>query len=501
MNSHHPHLGISAIEWRRERDQREAAQRSRQPHSPVTASPALNSSEGTMPPSLTARIAPSSPYPMDALGAALGDAAKAIADKVQCAESMAAQSVMAVASLAAQAVADVRLPYGQTRPLSLFCLTVAASGDRKTSADLEAMAPVRMREQQLREAYEPLVKQHSIEHAAWRAEKARVERDIKLKGLEARQYELKAIGPEPEAPIKPALTLNESTAEGLAKHMPTLPGALGIFSAEGGQFLSGYGFSPEAKMRTASSFSSLWDGQGLRRLRAGEGLIDLRGRRLAAHLMIQPEAAAGVLSDPVLRDQGLLSRILIAAPGSLAGERLWQEPNAKIEPALRSYIARMLSIFETPASASNSGGNELTPRGLELSPGARELWIEFHNTVEKAMRPDGSLARLLDVAGKAAEQAGRIAGVLQIIDHVGASAIGADAMTRACELATWYLNEAERLASEALVPPEVRDAQTLLAWLHQRNMATVTAATLQKSGPGQLRTKDSEGNNRSNCNR
>ena len=69
-----------------------------------------------------------------------------------------------------------------------------------------------------------------------------------------------------------------------------------------------------------------------------------------------------------------------------------------------------------------------------MSPGARELWIEFHNTVEKAMRPDGSLARLLDVAGKAAEQAGRIAGVLQIIDHVGASAIGADAMTRACEL-------------------------------------------------------------------
>ena len=144
--------------------------------------------------------------------------------------------------------------------------------------------------------------------------------------------------------------------------MPTLPGALGIFSPEGGQFLSGHGFSSDAKLRTAASFASLWDGQGLRRLRAGDGLIDLHGRRLSCHLMIQPEAAGGVLGDPVLRDQGLLSRFLIASPGSKAGERLWQEPNERTEPALRRYIARLLSIFETTPLASNTSGNELTPR-------------------------------------------------------------------------------------------------------------------------------------------
>ena len=104
--------------------------------------------------------------------------------------------------------------------------------------------------------------------------------------LDKRSFELEALGPEPDPPIRPILTLGESTAEGLAKHMPTLPGALGIFSAEGGQFLSGHGFSADAKLRTAASFASLWDGQGLRRLRAGDGLIDLHGRRLACHLMI-----------------------------------------------------------------------------------------------------------------------------------------------------------------------------------------------------------------------
>lgn len=131
----------------------------------------------------------------------------------------------------------------------------------------------------------------------------------------------------------------------------------------------------------------------------------------------------------------------------------------------------------------------MTPRALELSAEARELWIEFHDAVEMSMRPDGHLAAIRDVAGKAAEQACRIAGVLQIVDDLSARVIQADAMTRACELVTWYLNEAERLASEALVPPEVRDARALLAWLHKRKMTTVTAAVLQKSGPGQLRTK------------
>ena len=478
-------------EERRKRRAEQARRGTRRPGATVgrDAPAPIPSSEKTMPTPLAAPIEPSAPYQTDALGDVLGPAARAIAAKVQCAELMAAQSVLAVASLAAQALADVRLPYGQTRPLSLFCLTIAASGDRKSSADLEAMVPVKMREKQLREEYEPLAKLHTIEHAAWRAEKARIEHDSKVKGLDARQRELEALGVEPNSPIKPVLTLNESTAEGLAKHMPTLPGALGIFSAEGGQFLSGHGFSADAKSRTAASFAQLWDGQGLRRLRAGDGLIDLHGRRLSSHLMIQPEAASGVLSDPVLRDQGFLSRLLIAAPESLAGGRFWKEPGTEIGLALRRYIAHLLSIFETPTLASNTAGNELTPKALEMSPEARELWIEFHDAVEKSMRPDGPLAALRDVAGKAAEQAGRIAGVLQIVADPGVSAIGTDAMTRACELATWYLNEAARLAREAHVPPKVRDAQTLLAWLHARRMTTVTAADLQKYGPSPLRIK------------
>ena len=62
-------------------------------------------------------------------------------------------------------------------------------------------------------------------------------------------------------------------------------------------------------------------------------------------------------------------------------------------------------------------------------------------------------------------------------------------MANACELASWYPAEAAKLASEALVPPAIRDAQLLLTWLQRRNTSSVTAADIQKNGPGQLRNK------------
>jgi hypothetical protein len=77
----------------------------------------------------------------------------AIARKVQVPPATAAQSVLAVASLAAQAHADVLLPFGQVRPLSLYLATVVESGGRKTSSDNEALWPVRKREKALKEEH------------------------------------------------------------------------------------------------------------------------------------------------------------------------------------------------------------------------------------------------------------------------------------------------------------------------------------------------------------
>src|SRR4051794_33295821 len=67
-----------------------------------------------------------------------------------------AQSVLACATLASQGHADVELPTGQTRPCSNYFVTVAESGERKSSADAEALWPIRTHERKLREEFEVL---------------------------------------------------------------------------------------------------------------------------------------------------------------------------------------------------------------------------------------------------------------------------------------------------------------------------------------------------------
>jgi hypothetical protein len=252
----------------------------------------------------------------------------------------------------------------------------------------------------------------------------------------------------------------------------------------------GYGFSPDHRLKTAATLSTLWDGGGLRRMRSIDGVTDLRGRRLALHLMVQPEAAAEFLSDQVLRDQGLLSRVIVAAPDLLAGARLYREPRPEDDRAINQYTASMVRLFEVAWPCQADQPNELSPRPLRLGTQARQMWIEFHDQVEMETRRDGSLAELKDVAGKAAEQAARIAGVLAIVEEPTANEIQALTMKNALELVTWHLNEALRLAKTARISPKLRNAHLLLDWLQRTSRKTITVREVQRLGPGRLREKD-----------
>lgn len=427
-------------------------------------------------------------YPVAALGPTLGAAAESIARKCQCALPLAAQSALAVASLVTQHIADVRLPYGQTRPLSLYFVTIAGSGDRKSTADNEALGPVRTHETRLKDEYAVAHESWRVAFAAWAAQHKKIEGDRNL-DRQSREAELLALGRAPLEPLKPYLTAPEPTVESLAKNWQTLPGGLGLFSAEGGQMTGGHGFGPDHRLKTAAALSSLWDGSGIRRFRAGDGITDLPGRRLAAHLMIQPDAAAAFLADPILRDQGLLSRLLVAAPESLAGTRAYRQPAEAVASETRRYFAAIVGLLERPALASNDAGNELTPRVLDLEDDARTAWIAFHDRIEIAMRPDGAFDNLRDVASKAAENAARIAGVLTIVRDSDAAGIDGAAMLAGCELMTWYLSEALRLGGLVRQPPGLRNAIRLLEWFQAKGRAEVSRSEIMQFGPAVVRQK------------
>jgi hypothetical protein len=432
-------------------------------------------------------VSPAERYPIEALGC-LAPAAAAIARKVQVPEAIAAQSVLAVASLAAQARADVLLPFGQTRPLSLYLVTVAASGDRKSSADNEARWPIWKREKALKQEHEEAYRHWFVDCAAWTAEKKRIESDRKL-DLEGRKARLRELGPEPQRPLHPFLTAPDPTVEGLVKAWSLAPPALGIFTAEGGQFVGGHGMSSDHRLKTAATLSEIWDGHPLKRVRALDGVSVLHGRRLSMHLLVQPDAANGFLSDSVLRDQGLLSRVLVSEPDSIAGTRLYRDTTPEDDAAIKAYGARILSLLEADWPLAAGQVNELNPRVLPLSGEASAAWRVFHDHLEGQCGADQDLRQVRDFAAKAPEHAARIAGVLTIVGDPEATDIGLAAMAKALTLTDWYVAEAARLHQAVRRDPKLLRAQQLLEWMCSRGGPLFDFRDIVRLGPGPVRTK------------
>lgn len=455
---------------------------------PSEADPTVRAevTEGPLP--LFPPLPPAAPFPVNALGPFLAEAALAIAVKVQVPIEIAAQSVLAAAALAVQAHADIQLPYGQTRPTSLDFVTIAASGDRKSTADNEALWPIRLRESVLREQHQDAMKAWRIDSAAWSATKKKIEADGKL-DYDGRRTKLEALGEEPRKPLAPILTTGDVTPDGLTKNWPWMHGALGVFSAEGGQFTGGHGMTDDNRLRTAAMLSELWDGKPVARVRAMDGVSVLYGRRLSVHLMIQPEAAASFLADPTLRDQGLLSRILVAAPASIAGTRLYRQPSAEDEATIKCYGARLLELLETPPKTLGDAPNELAPRVLPLDAEATAAWTSFFNHVESQCQPGGNLRPIFDFAAKVAEHAARLAGVIVVVENPAAIEIDKQAMACGISLGDWYLTEALRLASAARTDTRLLKAQALLDWLHERGEAEVGFREIVQFGPTSTRTK------------
>ena len=418
--------------------------------------------EGPQP--LVREIAAGAAYPVDALGP-LRAAVEAVQGVTQAPVAIPAQSALAVASLAVQGFADVQT-LGGTRPTALYALTIARSGERKSACDAPLMAALRDHEREQAKAQRDAMQSWANAHALWKGERDRIlleARKGKGEKRTAAQADLEALGAEPEAPPSADRTVTEPTFEGLTKLFAHGQPSLGLFSDEGGQFLGGHAMNSENRQKTLAAFNDLWQGNPIRRTRSGDGHATLFGRRLAVHLMVQPGVARAFLSDPAAADTGFLPRFLICEPPSAIGTRM--QANAKRdETALASFGARLRDILETPLPMEPET-RELEPRTLELAPEARALLVGFSDAIEGAQAPGGNLAHISGTASKAAEQAARIAGVLTLWRDLQAPKVEARDMADAIDLAQFYLSEASRLASAALVSTEIDRAEALRRWL------------------------------------
>ena len=410
-------------------------------------------------------------FPFHALGPVLGSAARAIANDVQAPDSLAGGSVLAAASLAVQPLANVMLPHGQRCPLSVFVLTGAGSGDRKSAVDSVACKEVE-------EVRRNQARAHAKAMALYDAEMG----------------EKKPKDPTPAKPAPQSITTGNATIEGICKLLK-FQSSLGVFSAEGGEMLGGHSLRDDKRSSGLAFYLKGWSGESLDSLRGGDGLTVLLGRRIAMHVLVQPVLLRELLCDPLAQGQGLLARCLIAQPETLAGHRLFQHTNPEENPAVIAYNERIGALLRTsPELWPEGDGFELKPRDLYMGDDARALWIAFYNEIERQQANGSELEGARPFASKAAEHAARIAGIITMVDNPKATRITSQAMDGAIQVTAFYLTEHLRLTGAGRQERVDNNLRMLLEWMTARGPVVPQKDVLQRT-PRPLRNLKASGIN------
>jgi hypothetical protein len=438
------------------------------PASNNTLSISVDPADKERPRPLYREVPPGEEFPVDALGELGAAAARNIQEATRAPLAICAQSVLAAMNLAVTPHVDVELPTGEVKPTSEFFATIASSGERKSAADSRAIVAFRKFEDDRQEAYrdELFAWRNAVE--AWEKQRAEVLRVKKTK--EEKRDALQALGQKPEAPVSPMMLAGgDPTIEGLIRlfHEGGVPVA-GMFTDEGGAFIGGHAMNEEVRLHTAASLSKFWDGDVIRRVRGGEGYYAVRGRRLCVHILVQPEAAQQMFADPVLRDQGLLTRFLAVMPARAAGTRSYAKVGDFSQISNFSQRVRELLAEPLPYADRDRFRDGLKPAVIKLSEEAGRLWENFYNHIEARIGPGGEFDEVAGLVNKAAEHATRLATTIARFNNSHTETLGSERMHSGVVLAGYFIDEALRISQAAAVNADLEMAQEVLDWLQHR---------------------------------
>jgi len=387
-------------------------------------------------------------FPLDSLGDVLGPACLAISKKVGAPKEIAASSLLAAAALCVQEFYDLEA-FGGIRPLSLYFLTIAESGERKSTVDSIVLK----------------------EHNEWLKEQSKAyekKRAIYKADLDDWKRNQKKGGRKPTKPKAPILFVTDPTVEGLFFVLKDHRESVGLFSDEGGAFLGGYAMKQENSKSTLAKLNKLWDGSRLDRIRRGGNIEDadidiLYNRRLSCHLMMQPKVASDLFNNEYAKDQGFLARCLISHPKSKIGKREFTYAIKEI-PEVNGFYEKVRALLERSEKAQKEKPKRVV---IEMSSEALEIAQSFYAEIEPNQAHDKKYAGVRGFASKAVEQAIRIAAVIECFEQRNAKQIDETTMRRGVNVARYYL-ESHVATSQGSAVFESKDHEVIHGIIQRR---------------------------------
>ena len=431
------------------------------------------------------------PYPIEALPDTIRAAVREVQSFVKAPMAMVASSAIGALSLVIQSHVDVKRASNLQGPSGLFLLTIADSGERKSTCDNFFIQPVREYEQtQILEAA-PLLRAYEAECMSWEAKLYGIKERIKMSqrnGRDTSKYESdlqELMGEKPEPPRIPRLLYADSTPEALGYSLAKIWPSGGLISAEAGTVFGSHGMSKDSAMRNFSLLNQLWDGDAISIDRRTSDSFTVSGVRLTVALQVQEATLKSFFNStgPLARGTGFMARFLVAWPESTQGTRLFEEPPNEW-PYLQEFKNKLTGILKMKPNIDGSG--VLTPQTIGLTAEAKQQWITFHDDIESKLGSGGELADVKDVASKAADNAARLAAIFHVFEH-GVGPICKDCFCRAAIVVDWYVQESKRFFGEIALPEEQLRMIRLNAWLirycSENGTNIISSRTVQQRGP------------------
>lgn len=433
-------------------------------------------------------------YPVKCFPPVLRDVISALHFNTQIPVELIGNVALAAASLSCQSHVNVMTPYSDIpEPCSLYLLTIAESGEGKTTINRQIMRPFYDFASKMKQEFEEKLVNYRREYKIWKVRQQALESNLRQairKGYSGKREEdeiTKHAKQEPSCPLRPDFIYEDTSLKALIEGLSEHPEA-GFISDEAITFFKSY-------LKNNPGFlNKAWDGE-IFNYRRADGEIYQVAPCITFSLMAQPSIFMDYIKKQgsVARSSGFLSRFLFSRVNSTIGHRNENVHFELKDEELARLHKRITELLEEKQSCSENQGN--AKKTMMLTDEAKSLWRNKWTEIEKKMATGNEWEHIRDIVAKSGANTLRIAAILSYFESGNSVDIDKSIMKCSLKITDWYLNQ----ASQLFYPMSERyqfeqDVRELNTWIKNRFIQNGGFAfpknDLEKYGPNRLRRLD-----------
>lgn len=396
-------------------------------------------------------------FPVDAMPDVLKNYLISVCANLKISHEQAALPLLSALALCLQGKAVIESPETSSyaEQLCLFTLTVAPSGERKSSTFKAFTKPITdyvndYNDRNQNRLVANKAKRDYIQAQLETAKKAK-NNEIRTLELAAQLHDIKELYPL-------IMFVQNTTVEALKKEMVHQSGRIGIMSGEAGTMdvIAGMYNGGNANI---DDILDAYDGTAGTSLRSSEN-TSLRSAYLSICLLTQPDHFEKIFKkNKVFEGRGMLERFLVSFP-----ERNHQARAMFEAPDIPQNIAKEYGELIHKLLSLNVADENNLPR-IKHSHESKLAFSRFYYTLEDKMKECKKTHNTSELSflSKQLGRTLRIAGILHMCEHSASDLLSGGTAMNAINIAMWAENERKKgLSTEYSEIPEERNAQRLL---------------------------------------